>query len=125
LQLHEQLAIEKLQELARYDLVGEVRRAIGSTLESGETTLETLAAQLNITPRRLRTQLSDKYQFSQILSDYRCRLAKKLLANTSESVERIVYLTGFSEPSTFYRAFKRWTNETPLNTVSVNSIVKY
>ncbi|WP_228268473.1 NAD(P)H-dependent oxidoreductase, partial [Acinetobacter colistiniresistens] len=36
LQLHEQLAIEKLQELARYDLVGEVRRAIGSTLESGE-----------------------------------------------------------------------------------------
>ena len=115
LQLHEQLAIEKLQELARYDLVGEVRRAIGSTLESGETTLETVAAQLSITPRRLRTQLSEaNTSFQQILSDYRCRLAKKLLANTSESVERIVYLTGFSEPSTFYRAFKRWTNETPV-----------
>ncbi|MBJ9984226.1 AraC family transcriptional regulator [Acinetobacter sp. S40] len=115
LQLHEQLAIEKLQELARYDLVGEVRRAIGSTLESGETTLETVAAQLHITPRRLRTQLSEaNTSFQQILSDYRCRLAKKLLANTSESVERIVYLTGFSEPSTFYRAFKRWTNETPV-----------
>ncbi|EOR04526.1 AraC family transcriptional regulator [Acinetobacter tandoii] len=115
LQLHEQLAIEKLQELARYDLVGEVRRAIGSTLESGETTLETVAAHLNITPRRLRTQLSEaNTSFQQILSDYRCRLAKKLLANTSESVERIVYLTGFSEPSTFYRAFKRWTNETPV-----------
>lgn len=77
LQLHEQLAIEKLQELARYDLVGEVRRAIGSTLESGETTLETVAAQLNITPRRLRTQLSEaNTSFQQILSDYRCRLAK-------------------------------------------------
>ena len=115
LQLHEQLAIEKLQELARYDLVGEVRRAIGSTLESGETTLETVAAQLHITPRRLRTQLSEaNTSFQQILSDYRCRLAKKLLANTNESVERIVYLTGFSEPSTFYRAFKRWTNETPV-----------
>ncbi|MFW2104065.1 AraC family transcriptional regulator [Acinetobacter guillouiae] len=115
LQLHEQLAIEKLQELARYDLVGEVRRAIGSTLESGETTLETVAAQLSITPRRLRTQLSEaNTSFQQILSDYRCRLAKKLLANTTESVERIVYLTGFSEPSTFYRAFKRWTNETPV-----------
>ena len=113
LQLHEQLAIEKLQELARYDLVGEVRRAIGSTLESGETTLETVAAQLNITPRRLRTQLSEaNTSFQQMLSDYRCRLAKRLLANTNESVERIVYLTGFSEPSTFYRAFKRWINET-------------
>lgn len=115
LQLHEQLALEKLQELARYDLVGEVRRAIGSTLESGETTLETVATHLNITPRRLRTQLSEaNTSFQQILSDYRCRLAKKLLANTAESVERIVYLTGFSEPSTFYRAFKRWTNETPV-----------
>ena len=115
LQLHEQLAIEKLQELARYDLVGEVRRAIGATLESGETTLETVASQLSITPRRLRTQLSEaNTSFQQILSDYRCRLAKRLLANTTESVERIVYLTGFSEPSTFYRAFKRWTNETPV-----------
>ena len=96
-------------------MVGEVRRAIGSTLESGETTLETVASQLSITPRRLRTQLSQaNTSFQQILSDYRCRLAKKLLANTAESVERIVYLTGFSEPSTFYRAFKRWTNETPV-----------
>ena len=115
LQLHEQLALEKLQELARYDLVGEVRRAIGSTLESGETTLETVASHLSITPRRLRTQLSEaNTSFQQILSDYRCRLAKKLLANTAESVDRSVDLTGFAEPSTFSRAFKRWTNETPV-----------
>lgn len=115
LQLHEQLALEKLQELARYDLVGEVRRAIGSSLESGDTTLETVAEQLDITARRLRTQLSEaNTSFQQILSDYRCRLAKRLLAGTNESIERIVYLTGFSEPSTFYRAFKRWTNETPV-----------
>lgn len=115
LQLHEQLALEKLQELARYDLVDDVRRAIGASLESGDTTLESVAAQLNITPRRLRSQLSDaNTSFQQILSDYRCRLAKKLLAQTTESVEQIVYLTGFSEPSTFYRAFKRWTDETPV-----------
>lgn len=115
LQLHEQLALEKLQELARYDLVDDVRRAIGASLESGDTTLETVAKQLNMTPRRLRSQLSEAdTSFQQILSGYRCRLAKKLLANSNESVEEIVYLTGFSEPSTFYRAFKRWTNETPV-----------
>jgi AraC-like DNA-binding protein len=115
LHLHEQLALEKLQELARFDLVAEVRRAIGATLESGETSLETVAGRLGMPARRLRTQLSEAdTSFQQILSDYRCRLAKRLLAQTPESVERIVYLTGFSEPSTFYRAFKRWTGETPV-----------
>lgn len=123
LQLHEQLALEKLQELARYDLVGEVRRAIGSTLESGETTLETVAAQLNITPRRLRTQLSEaNTSFQQILSDYRCRLAKKLLANTNESVERIVYLTGFSEPSTFTGLLNAGPMKHRSSTGNVNSV---
>jgi AraC-like DNA-binding protein len=114
LRFHEQLAHEKLQELARFDLVAEVRRAIGGTLESG-TSLETVAKQLGVPPRRLRTQLTDAgTSFNQVLADYRCRLAKRLLAQTSESIEQIVYLTGFSEPSTFYRAFKRWTGLTPI-----------
>ncbi len=115
LRLHEQLANEKMQELARTDLVGEVRRAIGETLESGEITLETIAERLGTTSRRLRTQLSEAdTSFQQVLSDYRARLSKRLLSQTNESVEQIVYLTGFSEPSTFYRAFRRWTNETPV-----------
>ena len=32
----------------------------------------------------------------------------------------IVYLTGFSDPSTFYRAFKRWTGLTPLEYRNTN-----
>ena len=115
LRFHEQLAHEKLQELARFDLVAEVRRAIGESLESGATSLETVARRLNVAPRRLRSQLTDAgASFNQVLADYRCRLAKRLLAQTSESIEQIVYLTGFSEPSTFYRSFKRWTDMTPI-----------
>ncbi|MCY3189736.1 AraC family transcriptional regulator, partial [Acinetobacter baumannii] len=41
------------------------------------------------------------------------KLARRLLANTKETLDQIVYLTGFSEPSAFTRAFKRWTGETP------------
>lgn len=115
LRLHEQLAIEKMQRLARFDLVNEVRQVIGENLETGEVSLESVAENIGMPTRRLRAQLSDAdTSFHQILSEYRCRLAKRLLAHTDESVERIVYLTGFSEPSTFYRAFKRWTNETPV-----------
>lgn len=115
LRLHEQMANEKLAELARFDLVAEVRRAIGEMLESGNTSLEAVAERLGVSPRRLRSQLAEAgTSFNQVLADYRSRLARRLLARTDESIEQIVYLTGFSEPSTFYRAFKRWTNETPV-----------
>lgn len=115
LRLHEQMANEKLAELARFDLVAEVKRAIGEMLESGNTSLEAVASRLEMSPRRLRSQLAEaNTSFNLVLADYRSRLARRLLARTDESIEQIVYLTGFSEPSTFYRAFKRWTNETPV-----------
>ena len=115
LRLHEKMANEKLAELARLDLVGAVKRAIGEMLESGNTTLEAVAQRIGMPARRLRTELEEAgTSFNHVLADYRSRLARRLLARTDESIEQIVYLTGFAEPSTFYRAFKRWTNETPI-----------
>jgi len=49
-----------------------------------------------------------------VVSQFRYRLSCRLLAATDESIDEIVYLTGFSEPSTFYRAFKRWSGMTPI-----------
>ena len=115
LRLHEQVASERVAELERRDLVAEVRRIIGESLEDGEVSLEQVAARLGIKPRALRTRLADAgTSFNQVVADYRCRLAKRLLARTDETIDQIVYLTGFSEPSTFYRAFKRWVGETPV-----------
>ncbi|MCB2672373.1 AraC family transcriptional regulator, partial [Listeria monocytogenes] len=53
-------------------------------------------------------------RFNDLVTDYRCRLAKELLLKTDERIEVIVERTGFSEPSTFYRACKRWVGETPV-----------
>lgn len=115
LRLHEQVASERVAELERRDLVAEVKRIIGESLEDGEVSLEHVAARLGIKPRALRTRLADAgTSFNQVVADYRCRLARQLLARTDETIDQIVYLTGFSEPSTFYRAFKRWVGETPV-----------
>lgn len=115
LKLHEQLASEYVAKLEKQDFVGQVNRIIGELLESGNANLETVAERLGIKPRALRTRLAEvDTNFNQLLADYRCNLAKKLLAKTDESIDEIVYLTGFSEPSTFYRAFKRWTDLTPI-----------
>lgn len=115
LHLHEKLASEHVAKLERQDVVVKVNRIIGEILETGQVNLEQVADRLGIKPRTLRTRLSEaNTNFNQLLADYRCNLAKRLLAGTEESIDEIVYLTGFSEPSTFYRAFKRWTDLTPI-----------
>jgi AraC-like DNA-binding protein len=115
LELHEQLADQHVAKLERQDVVILVSKIIGELLETGTVNLEVVAERMNIKPRNLRSRLSEAdTNFNQLLSDYRCNLAKHLLVRTSESIDEIVYLTGFSEPSTFYRAFKRWTKMTPI-----------
>ena len=115
LQLHEKLASEHVAKLERQDIVVRINRVFAEVLETGQVSLDEVAARLEMKPRTLRTRLTEAgTSFNQLLGDYRCNLAKRLLAGTDESIDEIVYLTGFSEPSTFYRAFKRWTNLTPV-----------
>lgn len=115
LALHERLASEQVARLEKKDIVGQVERIIAELLDSGEVTLDSVAERLDIKPRTLRTRLTEaETSFNQVLADFRYRLARQLLATTDESIDEIVYLTGFSEPSTFYRAFKRWSGMTPI-----------
>ncbi len=115
LKLHEKYASAHIAKLEKQDLVLQVNRVIAELLESGEANLDTVAERLQMKPRNLRSRLSEaNTNFNQVMADYRCYLAKRLLARTEESIDEIVYLTGFSEPSTFYRAFKRWVGMTPI-----------
>jgi AraC-like DNA-binding protein len=42
------------------------------------------------------------------------RLAGRHLTERQLGVSEIAFLLGFSEPSAFHRAFKRWTGHAPL-----------
>ncbi|WP_010489578.1 AraC family transcriptional regulator [Pseudomonas sp. S9] len=115
LQMHDLLAQRKLIEIERIDLVNNVRELIAELVIDNRATLEQVSLRLGMTSRRLRERLTTSgVRFNDLVSDYRCRLAKDLLLNTDERIEVIVELTGFSEPSTFYRAFKRWVGLTPV-----------
>jgi AraC-like DNA-binding protein len=115
LELHEELAQKRLSDLHRRDLVERIRKVLSQRLELESCDLDEVAREVGLAPRRLRFELARAgTSFSQIVTDFRFTLAKRLLARTTESIENIVYLTGFSEPSTFYRAFKRWSGLTPV-----------
>jgi AraC-like DNA-binding protein len=115
LRVHEELAKKRLSNIERQDLIQRIRHIFSRRLELQNCELVDVAKELDLSPRRLRFELAQAgTSFSQLLSEFRFALACKLLADTEERIENIVYLTGFSEPSTFYRAFKRWTGMTPI-----------
>lgn len=112
--VHERIARERLAALAQGDFRWLAERELGGLLERGEISLQALAARLGITPRALRAELAGAgTSFRELVAGYRERLARRLLARTVEPLDQIIYLTGFSEPAAFTRAFKRWTGETP------------
>lgn len=113
--IHDKLAQEQVIRLERKDIINRVYRVFEENLQSGTTNLDSVAKHLDMKPRNLRARLMEAdTHFNQLLANYRCYLAKRLLAKTDQSIDEIVYITGFSEPSTFYRAFKRWTGRTPI-----------
>jgi len=47
------------------------------------------------------------------MDDLRRELSLRYLADPKIAIAEVAYLTGYSEPSAFHRAFKRWTGATP------------
>ncbi|MFK7861550.1 MAG: helix-turn-helix domain-containing protein [Granulosicoccus sp.] len=54
----------------------------------------------------------------------RYRMAIEYLTARKVSVSQVAYLVGFSEPSSFVRAFRRWTGTTPRQFQTENTAVQ-
>lgn len=122
LTMHMQSANQHMDLLEKRDLIIEVRNQVGALLESGDISLESISQQLDMSPRQLRHQLNlAGTSLQRIINQYRKSLSRQLLSQTDETIAEIVYLTGFSEPSTFYRAFKRWEGMTPIEYRHLNN----
>ena len=73
-----------------------------------------MARRLHMSRRTLQRNLSKEgTTFQKLFDAYRHSAALTLLKDPEISSDEVGHLLGFSEPSTFYRAFKRWENATP------------
>jgi AraC-like DNA-binding protein len=73
-----------------------------------------VARMLRLHPRTFRRQLiAAKAPWSAILDETRRRIACEELRRHDVSIREVADRLGFSEPSAFTRAFKRWTGKTP------------
>ena len=87
---------------------------IEALLEGGEARIEAVARALGLSRQTLYRRLkAEDTTFEELLDGVRKRLALRLVGRDGLSVKESAWRLGFSDPSAFSRAFKRWTGKSP------------
>lgn len=76
--------------------------------------IESVAGNFNISVRTLQRKLKEEgVSYLQIVEEVRKSFAIHYIKKSSSTVKEIAAILGYSEPSGFVRAFKKWTGKTP------------
>lgn len=112
--LNEQVITRRLALLDRNDIVTRVQSALIEQLPNGDVSDDSVAATLHMSVRTMHRKLADANQsFRTLLVEIRRNLAELYILDNSLTLTEISMLLGFSEPSSFSRAFKNWTGSAP------------
>jgi AraC-like DNA-binding protein len=95
-------------------LADRARTALVEMLRDGEPGAGRLASRLKMSARSLsRTLAAEGTSYRALLDQIRRETAARHLADDRIAIAEVAFLLGFSDLSAFYRAFKRWTGQTP------------
>lgn len=107
--------LDRVKAASRTSIADRVQDYIRGALPSGNCSIERCAAKLGMSVRTLQTNLSQSgLKFCDILERQRIELARNYLGQDQLSLDDVAANLGYSEQSSFGRAFKRWTGTTPL-----------
>lgn len=99
---------------SKLSLAERVRRALERGLLEGDAEPAAVARSLAMSERTLQRRLAAEGTSFQSLSDQlRKAAALKLLARAETPIQEVAFVLGYQDTPSFYRAFKRWTGQTP------------
>ncbi|MFP6845741.1 MAG: helix-turn-helix transcriptional regulator [Thalassolituus sp.] len=111
-----------LRDLRRQDekfkdhlaIYNELRDILQMCLLKRHVSQDDVADQLGISVRNLQRRLKALgTTYQNLLDEGRQALAMKVIREGDMPLYEVAYLVGYTEPSAFYKAFKRWTGSTP------------
>jgi AraC-like DNA-binding protein len=114
-QLLERYAADQMTRiLAHAPLAERIRAHVRAALPSGDLTADAVATRLGMSSRTLRRRLDEEgTSYQALLDEVRAGLARRYLGEERRGVDEVAFLLGFSDPSAFTKAFRRWTGRTP------------
>ena len=113
-QLNDRVVMSLLSRIDRHDIVTQVRAAFSALLPSGDCSRGNVALRLNVSERTLQNRLLERgTSYRALLNETRHELAEQYMDDGQYTVSEVAFLLGFSEVSSFSRAFRAWTGDSP------------
>lgn len=113
--LFEDQAVGRLDRVTREaSFSSQVVEYLAASPSGARLEMSAVAQYFNISERSLRRRLcAEGVTYSQLVERALGSIAQRLLQDPKQSISETAYALGFSTPSAFHRAFKRWTGDTP------------
>jgi AraC-like DNA-binding protein len=112
--LSDQYIATYLADLDKNNIVQRVKGAIIEMLPSGGVSDEKVAKRLNMSSRSLQRKLQGAHTtFGRLLGEVRKEIAEHYIHDSNVSLSEIAFVLGYSEYSSFWRAYKRWKKVSP------------
>jgi AraC-like DNA-binding protein len=112
--IHDQYIIRYLAGLDENNIVQRVKGAIIDMLPSGGVSYEKVAQKLNMSTRTLQRKLQIGHStYRTLLEEVRQEIAEGYIHDSTVNLMEIAFVLGYSEYSSFSRAYKRWTKISP------------
>lgn len=113
-QQNDRIIEEYLAALDRADIVTRVKQVIIETLSSGHCSKQRVAQELAMSPSALQQKLAQRdTTFQDLLNAVRESLARAYMEQGRISITEMSFMLGFADTSSFTRAFRRWTGQSP------------
>jgi AraC-like DNA-binding protein len=97
------------------DLLTRVRAQVRKSLDSGAGDITHVAASCGMSERTLRRQLEAAgTSFRNLVDDVRHQRALELIDEGQTRIGELAHATGYTDPTAFARAFRRWTGLAPV-----------
>ncbi len=97
-----------------FQIFSDIERFIIENIASNNLNIVFIAEKMNVSVKTLQRQLKRfNTDFSTLLKTNKMKYAQMLLKENKLTLTQITYKLGFNSPSSFSRAFKKWTGISP------------
>lgn len=95
-------------------LIPDCKAAIAELLATRYPTIDVIAERLGVPVRTLQRRFGEQAKsYRELVDSVRCERACQLLQEDGTRVNDVARAVGYADPSSFSRAFRRWTGISP------------